>query len=532
MQTIYNFFLFRYRHRDFVELSHARLILNFCLLTSLFSLVYVVTANLISFKASEIAMPIMAALYVILAMLLRTAISVKIISFLYVLLSFIAAVILIYFSGMIYSSVTPWLSFMPLAANLLINRKVAVSWLVVCFITVILFAFLQERYSDVAVNYNKEYELPFYVIVLNGLTAIILLVSMAFQNAKDDVLTALEEKNELISSINSELKSKNEEIITQNEELLQQKEEITAQREFIEIKNRELLVIQEELNGLIEKLTITQNELSSREAENRSILNSIYSTDMLVGELNLEGRFIKIGSEAINFFQKEKDEIIGKSFDELGKSFKMTFENNKSYKEMWQSALEGNNSNHEAKLVINEKEYWLKENYFPILDEDGNPIKIMIIAQDISQIKNQQYEIEVLNSDLRENIWKIENQNELLVDQRDEIEAINKELKKSNEEIRNINLNLENHVKERTNHLELQNKQLSEYAYINAHLLRGPLCSILGLIHLLEISKSNNFNAIILHLKSSSDNLHVVVDKISKAIEKGTHFDRNHIYKN
>ncbi|MCK5103224.1 MAG: hypothetical protein KAR17_10430, partial [Cyclobacteriaceae bacterium] len=146
--------------------------------------------------------------------------------------------------------------------------------------------------------------------------------------------------------------------------------------------------------------------------------------------------------------------------------------------------------------------------------------------------KNQQYEIEVLNADLKENLWKIENQNDLLINQRREIENINEELKRSNEEIRNINLNLENHVSERTKNLELQNKQLSEYAYINAHLLRGPLCSILGLIHLMENDKSKDAGPLIFHMKKSSKELQEVVDKISKAIEKGSHFDRNLIFKN
>lgn len=531
MQFLYDFFLFRYRNKDFSEFAQARLTLNFCLVAALFSLLYTITANLISFQTSAIVMPILATLFLLLAMLLRTFISIKAISFLYVLVSFVAAVILIYSSGMIYSSVTPWLGFIPLTANLLINRKVATGWLVVCFIAVITFAFLQEKYSDIAVGYNKDYEIVFYVIVYNGLTAIILVVSMVFQNAKDNVLIALKEKNDLISSINSELKSKNYEINAQNEELLQQKEEITAQREFIEIKNRELLVIQDELNVLIDKLTNTQNELSGREAENRSILDAIYGAQLLVRELDLEGKFIKIGLEASNFFQIQSDDFIGKSIVEIAKQSNMTFEGDVSTTEMWQKILEGDNSTHETKFVINENEYWLKENYFPILGEDGKPIKIMIISQDISQIKSQKYEIEVLNVELQEKVWKIEHQNEILVSQRNEIETINEELQKSNDEVKSINLNLEDHVKERTRHLELQNKQLSEYSYINAHLLRGPLCSILGLVHLLDRNNSNDLDLILFHMKKSSKDLNAVVDKISKAIQKGAHFDRNLIHK-
>jgi len=532
MNRLYDFFLFRYRNLDYIEISQARLTLNFCIITSLFSLLYVIIANLIDFQESVIIMSILCVLFFGLAFLLRSGIPLKNVSFIYLILSYASAVILVYFSGMIYSSILPWLSFIPLVAILLHNKQSAFTWLGICFITVFAFAFLQENPSDTVVHYNKNFEVWFYAGVYNGLTGIILVLSMIFQKAKDKVLEALEEKNELISSINKELMSKNEEVIVQNKELYQQKDEISAQREFIEIKNRELLLIQDELNNLIDKLTNTQNTLASREAENRSILNSIYRTQLIVGEMDLEGRFTKVSPEGLKFLQMSGNDVVGKSFVDIGDRLKLSIQNNIRFEDMWQDLLTGNSSSHESMFLINGDEYWLKENYFPIVDEEGKPVKIMIIAQDISQIKNQQNEIEVLNTDLQDNIWKIEKQNGLLVKQQQEIESIFEELQRSSKEIKDINSTLEKRVKERTKKLELQNKQLSEYAFINAHLLRGPLCSLLGLIQLLEKDATNEIGSMILfHLKKSSKELKDVVNKITMAIEKGTHFDRNLIHK-
>jgi signal transduction histidine kinase len=62
----------------------------------------------------------------------------------------------------------------------------------------------------------------------------------------------------------------------------------------------------------------------------------------------------------------------------------------------------------------------------------------------------------------------------------------NQELATRQEETRAINENLESLVQERTNANELKNIQLAEYAFINAHMLRAPLCRILGLISLME----------------------------------------------
>lgn len=48
---------------------------------------------------------------------------------------------------------------------------------------------------------------------------------------------------------------------------------------------------------------------------------------------------------------------------------------------------------------------------------------------------------------------------------------------------------LEERVRERTLELEKQNEQLAEYAYINAHLLRGPLAQVMGLVELIAQSR-------------------------------------------
>ena len=64
--------------------------------------------------------------------------------------------------------------------------------------------------------------------------------------------------------------------------------------------------------------------------------------------------------------------------------------------------------------------------------------------------------------------------------------ARNEEIISKGEEIRVINENLEKIVLERTKELEKKNKALEEYAFINAHKLRRPVASILGLVNLLN----------------------------------------------
>jgi light-regulated signal transduction histidine kinase (bacteriophytochrome) len=89
------------------------------------------------------------------------------------------------------------------------------------------------------------------------------------------------------------------------------------------------------------------------------------------------------------------------------------------------------------------------------------------------------------------------------------------------EEIQGINENLEMLVKERTAELEKKNKALEEYAFINAHKLRSPVASILGLLNLLSKSDLKDDSKVIRdHLQDSAKKLDQVVRSITQAIEK------------
>ncbi|MBT1705020.1 hypothetical protein [Chryseosolibacter indicus] len=104
----------------------------------------------------------------------------------------------------------------------------------------------------------------------------------------------------------------------------------------------------------------------------------------------------------------------------------------------------------------------------------------------------------------------------------EEVQLQNEELQAQEEIIRGINENLENLIHVRTLELKKKNQALEEYAFINAHKLRAPVASILGLINL--IKKGNldeDTRNMVSHLQLSADKLDAVVNSITKAIEKG-----------
>jgi ligand-binding sensor domain-containing protein len=106
--------------------------------------------------------------------------------------------------------------------------------------------------------------------------------------------------------------------------------------------------------------------------------------------------------------------------------------------------------------------------------------------------------------------------------QNEEIQAQNEEISAQSEEILGINENLEHLVRERTAELERKNKALEEYAFINAHKLRSPVATILGLLNLLPKTDCPEERKEINHrLHHTAYELDSIVSSITKAIERG-----------
>jgi len=94
----------------------------------------------------------------------------------------------------------------------------------------------------------------------------------------------------------------------------------------------------------------------------------------------------------------------------------------------------------------------------------------------------------------------------------------NKELVTREEETRAINENLEGLVAERTRTVENQNKALAEYAFINAHMLRGPVCRIIGLLQLMESYPDQYDQRQVQQLKAVAEKIDEQIRKINQVV--------------
>lgn len=111
-------------------------------------------------------------------------------------------------------------------------------------------------------------------------------------------------------------------------------------------------------------------------------------------------------------------------------------------------------------------------------------------------------------------------QNVEIEKQRKEILAQSEKLKVLNDSLHSANADLEIKVHSRTRELEIKNRKLEEYTFMNAHKLRAPVATILGLIHLLDLEKVNGNDDILTGLKRTSIELDNAIRGIREKLEK------------
>lgn len=105
--------------------------------------------------------------------------------------------------------------------------------------------------------------------------------------------------------------------------------------------------------------------------------------------------------------------------------------------------------------------------------------------------------------------------NKEIAAQNEEITAQSDKLREANEEVTSINTNLDRLVKERTAIVEYQRQQIEYFAFMNAHEIRGPLSTILGLLNIIEDENLLKDNKQIEHyLRKTAVKMDIIIHKV------------------
>lgn len=111
--------------------------------------------------------------------------------------------------------------------------------------------------------------------------------------------------------------------------------------------------------------------------------------------------------------------------------------------------------------------------------------------------------------------------------QREAIEIQAEALLRLNDELKSLNKHLEARIQERTAQLEVQNQRIAEYTFINAHKLRAPVASILGLINLFQKASVDEKDQIAFHLQKCGQQLDQMIRELTLSLEEAVVADQD-----
>jgi serine phosphatase RsbU (regulator of sigma subunit)/PAS domain-containing protein len=283
----------------------------------------------------------------------------------------------------------------------------------------------------------------------------------------------LKKAYERIKERENELKQTNEQLQASEEELRQNMEELQATQEALnqkqetlekankkmianeailkkayeQIKSREaeikkayeqVAASEEELRQNYEELHATQEILAQSEAQIRSILDAIQVSSPVIFT-NLDGTIERANALFLQLIGQDKlEQVIGTAYslyDDKAQSEDAS--DRQWFEEFWQALRSGHPQVKETKLQNQAGDtVWLRSTFAPILDKQSKPKSIIIISQDISEIKAQQFQIEHQNQEILVQNEEMHQQQEEILAQRDFIEKKNAELEERDRQIR------------------------------------------------------------------------------------------------
>ena len=117
------------------------------------------------------------------------------------------------------------------------------------------------------------------------------------------------------------------------------------------------------------------------------------------------------------------------------------------------------------------------------------------------------------NKRLHELVTSVNEKNE-------EITAQSMKLAQANAEIQHMNEHLEEMVNEKTMEVKIQNQKLLEYAYFNAHKVRGPIARLLGLVNIINLNPTADETKELLDkISDNANELDDVVREINRKLD-------------
>ncbi|MFC2116740.1 PAS domain-containing protein [Bacteroidota bacterium] len=159
---------------------------------------------------------------------------------------------------------------------------------------------------------------------------------------------------------------------------------------------REMAKQEEIMRQNMEELQTTQDESARRESEISGILNGIHNSAH-VAEFNMNEEMISINDKFLRLLESQRTQLLGKKYHEIVGVSRHTDDHRK----FWQEIKDGKTVSRIDKVsLFTGQDIWLRQTFTPILDKEGNPFKVLIIAADITETVEQKEALEKQSNEI------------------------------------------------------------------------------------------------------------------------------------
>ncbi len=168
---------------DAMVLRRARLLVRACLLTSLFSISYVILSIVFHYEKGIYFTGFNVVGYFALPLLVRTRFPLSITGNIFIAIGAITVLVLTWFSGGMWSAIYPWIIAIPVLALLIEGKRSAIYWTIFAFGWMVAFGALELNGFKLPVEYNESLRTVWFISILPGLLMIIMVVSFVFESS-------------------------------------------------------------------------------------------------------------------------------------------------------------------------------------------------------------------------------------------------------------------------------------------------------------------------------------------------------------
>ncbi|MCX6181450.1 MAG: SpoIIE family protein phosphatase [Bacteroidetes bacterium] len=203
MKSITQYFIPRKYKEGSEDYRRSALLVNVFLLTALICLGLLPLGFYIKYYRSFVVMPIGALAFLINTWLVKKEVNYFITGNLFAFIGSVILIVMMTYSGGIYSPVTPWIAAGPTFALLLVNRKSAWIWTCVMIVVISTFSFIEAKGLTPLPEFDLETKPFYFMTVFSSLILLMLTINMIFEKNKNDALQKVEAaKKSITDSIN------------------------------------------------------------------------------------------------------------------------------------------------------------------------------------------------------------------------------------------------------------------------------------------------------------------------------------------